>query len=97
MDRIIHKLRKEVDTKLVHLSSGFIVAEYQSGILKIHDRILNREMMIRGILIPPNLRKIYDGKPVVRIGDREFGKVFKELYSSQVFNSKNYRWERLDF
>jgi hypothetical protein len=79
--------------KLINLKSRFIVAEYRSEKTLIHDRVLEKEMAVRGVIIPPGLRKEYGGKSTVRITDKEFQKAFKELYSAQVFNPKNYRWE----
>jgi hypothetical protein len=79
--------------KLIHVKSRFVVAEYEGEKTKIHDRILEKEMGIRGIMIPPALRSEYEGKAVVRLIDKEFQKAFKELYSAQAFNPKNYRWE----
>lgn len=79
--------------KLIHLKSQFVVAEYQGEKTTIYDRVLVKEMTMRGILIPLALRKEYHEKTTIRMGDKEFQKAFKELYSSQVFNPKNYRWE----
>lgn len=79
--------------KLIHLKSKFVVAEYKDSKTIIYDRILEKEMAIRGIAIPPALRREYSGKSAVRTSDKEFQKAFKELYSKEVFNPKNYHWE----
>jgi hypothetical protein len=79
--------------KLINVKSGFVVAEYQGKKTIIHDRILEKEMTIRGVIIPLALRSEYSGKAAVRLNDQEFQKAFKELYSEQVFNPKNYHWE----
>jgi hypothetical protein len=79
--------------KLIHLKSGFVVAEYQGEKTIINDRILEKEMHHRGVLIPPALRTEYGGKMAVRLNEKEFQRAFKELYSSRVFNPKSYLWE----
>ena len=84
---------EEQGMKLINQKSGFVVAEYQGENTIIHDRILAKEMAVRGVIIPPAIRSEYDGKSAVRLNDKEFQKAFKELYSPQVFNAKNYRWE----
>jgi hypothetical protein len=84
---------EEHKMKLINITSKFVIAEYNGGKTIIHDRLLRKEMMIRGVVIPPALRLEYGGKAVVRLNEKEFQKAFKELYSNQAFNSKNYRWE----
>jgi hypothetical protein len=79
--------------KLIHIKSGFVVAEYQGEKTMIHDRVLEKEMTIRGVMIPSGLRPDYGGKIAVRLNDKEFQKAFKELYSTQAFNPKSYHWE----
>jgi hypothetical protein len=79
--------------KLINVKSGFVVAEYQGNQTLIHDRVLEKEMAMRGVMIPPARRSEYGGKAAVRLNEREFQKAFKELYSTQVFNPKNYHWE----
>lgn len=78
--------------KLINLRLKFVVADYQGEKTLIHDRILLKEMTFRGVMIPPALRGEYGGKSVVRIGDKEFQKAFKEFYFPQVFNPNNYSW-----
>ena len=84
---------KEKKMKLVNLKSGFIVVEYKGEKTIIHDRVLEKEMTVRGVIVPPALRSEYAGKAAVRLSDKEFQKAFKELYSAQAFNAKNYHWE----
>ncbi|MGC2594820.1 MAG: hypothetical protein WA347_00890 [Rhabdochlamydiaceae bacterium] len=79
--------------KLINTTSKFVIAEYKGDKTIIHDRLLKKEMVMRGVTIPPALRSEYGGKAVVRLNEKEFQKAFKELYSTQAFNSKNYRWE----
>jgi hypothetical protein len=80
--------------KLVHVQSGFVVAEFHGEKTAIHDRILEKEMAVRGVAIPPPLRSEYGGKSAVRLHEKEFPKAFKELYFSQSFNPQNYHWEQ---
>jgi hypothetical protein len=84
---------EEQKMKLIHVKSGFVVAEYKGEKTIIHDRILEKEMSIRGVMIPPALRSEYSGKGAVRLSDKEFQKAFKELYFATAFNPKNYHWE----
>jgi hypothetical protein len=77
--------------KLIHLKLKFIVAAFGEKTL-INDRILLKEMTLRGIIIPPALREEYGGKTAVRINDKEFQRAFKELYFPHVFNPNHYRW-----
>jgi hypothetical protein len=79
--------------KLINIKSKFVVAEYKGETTIIHDRILEKEMRMRGIIIPSILQPEYGGKAVVRLNEKEFQKAFKELYFTQVFNPKNYHWE----
>ena len=75
--------------KLIHVKSKFVVAEYQDWKTMIYDRVLEKEMGVRGVnSLPPVLRSEYGGKAVVRLIDKEFQKAFKELYSAQAFNPK---------
>ena len=80
--------------KLVHLQSGFIVAQFRGENTAIYDRVLEKVMAIRGVPIPTALRTEYGGKSVVRLHEKEFQKAFKELYFSQSFNPQNYHWEK---
>ena len=88
-----HLTHEEKSMKLINLKSKFVVAEYKGEKTIIHDRVLEKEMTMRGIPIPPALREEYGGKSFIRATDKEFQKAFKELYSAQAFNPKNYRWE----
>ena len=80
--------------KLIHLNSGFVVAEILQRKIIIHDRMLEKEMRIRGIAIPPPLRAAYGGKVAVRLEDPEFEKAFKEAYFPMAFNPQSYSWEK---
>lgn len=79
--------------KFIHVKSGFVVAEYSGEKTQISDRILEKEMTMRGIMIPPALQSEYGGKASVRLHEKEFQKAFKNLYSPQAFNSQAYHWE----
>lgn len=79
--------------KLINLKSQFVVVEYCGDKTIINDRILEKEMILRGVAIPPPLRSEFNGKDSVRLDDKEFQKAFKEIYSPQVFNPKGYNWE----
>ncbi len=78
--------------KLVNTKSGFVVVEYQGDKTIFHDRILEKEMRVRGITIPPALRSEYGGKSAVRLNEKEFQKAFKEIYCKQAFHSP-FAWE----
>lgn len=79
--------------KFINVKSGFVVVEYKGEKTIVHDRVLEKEMQIRGVMIPSALRSEYGGKATVRLNEKEFQKAFKELYSVQVFNPKKYHWE----
>lgn len=78
---------------LIHRKTGFVVAEYRGEKTIIYDRVLEKEMALRGVVIPLLLREEYGGKTSVRSHEKEFQKAFKELYFHQVFNPLNYLWE----
>ncbi len=84
---------KEHTMKLVNVKSGFVVVEYQDEKTVFHDRMLEKEMTIRGIIIPPALRSEYGGKASVRLNEKEFQKAFKEIYCKQALNSPSFKWE----
>jgi hypothetical protein len=79
--------------KLIHRTSGFVVAEYREDQTIIHDRMLAQEMSVGGVAIPPPLKGQFNGKKNVLLGEKEFQRAFKQLYFPQVFNLKNYFWE----
>jgi hypothetical protein len=79
--------------KLIHRKTQFVVAEYLGEKTIIHDRILEKEMSVRGVSIPAPLKGEFNGKESVRLRDKEFQKAFKEIYSPRAFNSKSYTWE----
>lgn len=78
---------------LIHRKTGFVVAEYRDDETIIYDRVLAKEMTLRGVIVPHSLREEYGGKTSVHIHEKEFQKAFKELYFHQVFNPLNYFWE----
>lgn len=79
--------------KLINVKSGFVVVEYQGNKTIFHDRMLEKEMTVRGVIIPPPLRSEYGGKSSVRLDEIEFQKAFKDVYCKQAFNSQAYQWE----
>jgi hypothetical protein len=85
---------KDPTMKLVNTKSGFVVVEYQGDKTIFHDRMLEKEMQMRGIIIPPALRSEYGGKSTVRMNEKEFQKAFKEIYSKQAFSSQSYEWSK---
>ncbi len=83
---------KDTTMKLVNTKSGFVVVEYQGDKIIFHDRMLEKEMQVRGIVIPPALRCEYGGKSSVRLNEKEFQKAFKEVYCKQAFSPQSYEW-----
>ncbi|MBS0649684.1 MAG: hypothetical protein JSR93_00835 [Verrucomicrobia bacterium] len=81
-----------VSMKLVNLKNQFIVVEYNDKETIFHDKILEKEMKERGVLIPPALRDRFGGKSNVRMNDPEFQVAFKEVFCPNVFNPKNFEW-----
>ena len=85
--------QKDTKMKLINVKSGFVVVEYQGNKTIFHDRMLEKEMTVRGVIIPPPLRSEYGGKSSVRLDEIEFQKAFKDVYCKQAFNSQAYQWE----
>lgn len=81
-----------VSMKLVNLKNQFIVVEYNDKETIFHDKILEKEMKERGVLIPPALRDRFSGKSSVKMNDPEFQVAFKEVFCPNVFNPKNFEW-----
>lgn len=81
-----------VSMKLVNLKNQFVVVEYNGKETVFHDKILEKEMKERGVLIPPALRDRFSGKSNVRMSDPEFQVAFKEVFCPNVFNPKNFEW-----
>lgn len=79
--------------KLIHVKSNFTLVEFIGQDTVFHDRILEKEMTERGVLIPPALRGLYNGKEAIRLGEEEFQRAFKEIFSINIFDSSNYAWE----
>lgn len=80
--------------KLINLKANFVVAEFQGDNTLIYDRMLEKEMRVRGIVIPGPLREKYKQKSAVLLSDPEFQKAFKEIYCQQVFCTGSYKWLR---
>jgi hypothetical protein len=79
--------------KLVHVKSNFTVVEFIGEDTIIHDAILAKEMLERGVLIPPALQGLYHGKEAIRLGEEEFQRAFKEIFCVNIFSSSNYVWQ----
>lgn len=79
--------------KLVHKSSGFVVAEKQGRTVSIKDPFLAKELKLKGISIPVPLRDKFEGKAVVRMGDPLFSKAFEEVYLRLNMEGNSYEWK----
>lgn len=79
--------------KLVHIKSQFTLVEFIGKDTLIHDRILEKEMTENGILIPPALRHLYQGKEAIRLGEEEFQRAFKDIFAIHIFDSTHYSWQ----
>ncbi len=66
--------------KIVHRSTGQIVAEVNNNKAKIYDKNLEREWQITGIAIPHLLRNQYAGEKVIRLDHPLFSKALGEVY-----------------
>ncbi|MBY0530255.1 MAG: hypothetical protein K2P51_08750 [Rhabdochlamydiaceae bacterium] len=79
--------------KLVHVKTNFTVVEFIGEDTIIHDAVLAKEMLERGVLIPPALQGLYHGKEAIRLGEEEFQRAFKEIFCVNIFSSSNYVWQ----
>lgn len=79
--------------KLIHVKSNVTLVEFIGEDTVFHDHILEKEMTERGVLIPPALRGLYNGKEAIRLGEEEFQRAFKEVFSINIFDSSNYAWK----
>ncbi len=78
--------------KLIHKSTGFVVAEIQDGSIQIKDPFLAKELQLKGISIPIPLRSEFDGKSAIRMGDPLFVKAFREVYLRINMDEGSYEW-----
>lgn len=85
-------IKEIVSMKLVNLKSQFVVVEYSGKETIFHDKILEKEMKERGVLIPQALRDRFGGKANIRMADPEFQVAFKEVFCPNVFNPQNFEW-----
>jgi hypothetical protein len=79
--------------KLINTKTGFVVVEFESGLVHFHDRFLEAEMKETGILIPSSHQADYGGKETIFLGDPEFEKAFKNIYYPLCIANVLYRWE----
>lgn len=79
--------------KLVHKSTGFIVAEKQGRTVSIKDPFLAKELKLKGISIPAPLRDKFGGKAVVKMDDPLFPKAFEEVYLRLNREKSSYEWK----
>lgn len=86
------KYNEPFKMKLVNQKTGFVIAELNPMQLQIYDPILKKEMQSRGILIPPFLRKSFQGKKRVRLLDPNFQKAFREIYYEFSLDHEVYIW-----
>lgn len=79
--------------QLINVKTGFVLVEYKGAKTLFHDRFLEQSMKKQGILIPPFKRDDFGGKTVVRLGDKDFQKAFKEIYYPLSMNPRTYQWQ----
>ena len=82
--------------KLIHKTTGFVVAQMQGESLQINDPFLAKELKLKGIAIPAPLRNQFDGKAVVRMGELLFAKAFREVYLKINMGEGSYEWKNKD-
>lgn len=81
------------NSKLIQMKNNFTIVEFIGEEVIFYDEILEKEMKERGVLIPPALRGLYSGKAAVRLGEAEFQRAFKDVFSLNIFDQRNYKWE----
>jgi hypothetical protein len=80
------------EMKLINQKTGFVIVEFHNALTQINDPYLKKEMEIRGITVPPFLRKSFQGTNRVRLGDRDFQRAFKEIYYELNLDHEVYQW-----
>jgi len=93
MGFICTSLFQRTSMKLIHKTTGFVVAQEQGQSLQINDPFLEKELKLKGIAIPAPLRAQFDGKAVVRVGDPLFAKAFREVYLRINMGEGSYEWK----
>lgn len=93
MGLIYISLFQRTSMKLIHKTTGFVVAHEQGQSLKINDPFLAKELNLKGIAIPSPLRANYDGKSVIRMDDPLFAKAFREVYLKINMGEASYEWK----
>lgn len=81
------------DMKLVNTKTGFVVVAFKDGKSAFYDRFLEEEMKETGIYIPPAMRKDFENKEVIFLGEDLFEKAFLEVYYPLSIANSVYKWE----
>ncbi|MEI8329605.1 MAG: hypothetical protein WCG14_06380 [Chlamydiia bacterium] len=79
--------------KLVHKTTGFVIAEQTGSSVTIKDPLLLMELTMKGVSIPPFKRALFDGKSEVHLNDPLFTIAFKEVYLKLYRNEDLYEWK----
>lgn len=71
-----------------------IIAEFDEtkNTLVIKNSFIQKTLEKNGILIPNNQQSQYEGKSVIKPGDKLFNKAFKQIYSTQHMGSDVFKW-----
>jgi len=79
--------RRLVDTEI-----NMVIASYEGGKLRIHDKILEAELREFGIRVPYAKRGEYQGREFVFLGEEGFEQAFCALYVKDAMDSRFVRW-----
>jgi hypothetical protein len=80
--------------RLINVQTGFQLAVINDAdqTVEINEPHLKNSFAEKGITIPPVMQEIFEGKEVVKLGDRKFSIALKEVYWRFNLDSKIYKW-----
>lgn len=78
-----------------------VVVSFNKGILGPPEfnqfyEILIQDITENGVRVPEGVRRSYDGKVIIRIEDKNFGRAFFDFYVPEnLLGSKRYAWQKV--
>ncbi len=82
--------------QLIYKKTQKVVLEFEGESCVFHDSILQDHMERDGIEVPGFCQEAFDGKEVIKPGDRLFKKAFIDLYFLFSMNGELYEWVKKD-
>jgi hypothetical protein len=77
------------DMKLVEKETGQAIIEFKDKAVIFHCHFLEKALREGGILIPPIMKRQFDGKEVVFVDDPLFEKAFVKVYWPMYMETAN--------